>query len=243
MSGNTEPAKKKQKVPDEEEKKKSENSDIESLKLPDLDTIIIFLTGNKGKLQEVQNYVGNEISKCIINYKIDLDEIQGNEIEILTNKLLNAQNIISKQLSNNLNKQNIYILVEDTSLALGLYSNNKYNFPGPFCKFLLKSSGCNGYINMVKNHDNKSCTAICTFGLLKIDKNNNKPLFCRGECKGNVANKVRGTNGFGWDGIFEYIGNNKTFAEMTTDEKNKISHRANALKKLTQYLTNNVFKK
>eukprot|EP00483_Globobulimina_turgida_P006294 UN06304 len=92
---------------------------------------------------------------------------------------------------------------------------------------------------MVKNHDDKSCSAICTFGLLKIDKNNDKPLFFRGECKGNIANKSRGTNGFGWDGVFEFIGNNKTLAEMTIEEKNKISHRANALKKLTKYLTQN----
>lgn len=51
-----------------------------------------------------------------------------------------------------------------------------------------------------------------------------------GECLGTIASEERGTNGFGYDSIFiPDDGDGRTFAEMTADEKNKISHRARAL--------------
>lgn len=78
--------------------KKPENKNDDDLKLPESPLNIIFLTGNKGKLEEVQNYVGDEIKKYIINHKIELEEIQGNEKEILTQKLLSARKAILKKL-------------------------------------------------------------------------------------------------------------------------------------------------
>jgi len=51
-----------------------------------------------------------------------------------------------------------------------------------------------------------------------------------GECKGVIADSERGTNGFGYDSIFiPDEGDGRTFAEMTSDEKNAVSHRARAL--------------
>jgi XTP/dITP diphosphohydrolase len=50
-----------------------------------------------------------------------------------------------------------------------------------------------------------------------------------GVLEGTIADKPRGTNGFGYDPVFIPAGTNKTLAEMTSDEKNAISHRAKAL--------------
>ena len=50
----------------------------------------------------------------------------------------------------------------------------------------------------------------------------------RGECEGKIGYEKLGTNGFGYDPIFMY--GDKSFAEIETSEKNKVSHRANALK-------------
>ncbi len=61
--------------------------------------------------------------------------------------------------------------------------------------------------------------------------------FFRGECEGTIGFEEKGDNGFGYDPIF-YIGA-KSFAEIPKDEKNIISHRAKALKKLEQYLLSN----
>ena len=58
----------------------------------------------------------------------------------------------------------------------------------------------------------------------------------RGECAGRIIAEPRGYNGFGYDPIFLYEPSGVTFAEMTADEKNLVSHRADAMKKLFQEL-------
>ncbi|MDE6679009.1 MAG: non-canonical purine NTP pyrophosphatase, partial [Ruminococcus sp.] len=60
--------------------------------------------------------------------------------------------------------------------------------------------------------------------------------FMTGRCYGTISQNARGENGFGYDPVFERDG--KTLAEMTSEEKNKISHRSEALKKLYEYLEN-----
>ena len=59
-----------------------------------------------------------------------------------------------------------------------------------------------------------------------------KEIVTRGECEGHVIFEERGTNGFGYDSLFVPLGYELTFAELSPEEKNKISHRANALKRL-----------
>jgi XTP/dITP diphosphohydrolase len=68
-----------------------------------------------------------------------------------------------------------------------------------------------------------------------IDESNNRQLF-RGEVAGEIALVPRGSNGFGYDPIFIPNGQSKTFAEMTSDEKNEISHRSRALRKFAEFL-------
>jgi XTP/dITP diphosphohydrolase len=62
--------------------------------------------------------------------------------------------------------------------------------------------------------------------------NNNRAFFARGEIEGIITSEPRGENGFGYDPIFLPIGQDRTFAEMVAIEKNHISHRGQALKKI-----------
>ena len=64
----------------------------------------------------------------------------------------------------------------------------------------------------------------------------------RGECEGLITIECSGVDGFGYDPIFFIPSSNKTFAEMTSSEKNKISHRGNALEKIRHLLTQFVTK-
>jgi XTP/dITP diphosphohydrolase len=57
-----------------------------------------------------------------------------------------------------------------------------------------------------------------------------------GVCEGRIGFEPRGKNGFGYDPLFVPDGFEKTFAELSDDEKNKSSHRAKALEKLRQFL-------
>ena len=59
-----------------------------------------------------------------------------------------------------------------------------------------------------------------------------RKITARGECKGHIIYQPRGCNGFGYDPLFVPDGYDRTFAEMTGDEKNRISHRAAALRSL-----------
>ena len=59
--------------------------------------------------------------------------------------------------------------------------------------------------------------------------NKEHPLFARGECPGEILYDYKGTGGFGYDPLFYYAPLDKTFAELTAEEKNSISHRARAL--------------
>lgn len=63
-----------------------------------------------------------------------------------------------------------------------------------------------------------------------------EPFLFEGVVEGTLTNAARGTGGFGYDPVFVPVGFDKTFAELGEDVKNKISHRAQALKKLINFL-------
>jgi XTP/dITP diphosphohydrolase len=69
-----------------------------------------------------------------------------------------------------------------------------------------------------------------------IDEKNEQHFF-RGEVEGEIAITHRGTNGFGYDPVFVPEGQLKTFAEMTSEEKNWISHRSRALRKFAEFFS------
>lgn len=105
----------------------------------------------------------------------------------------------------------------------------------------MAANGHSGFIDMLKGHDDRTCTALAMYGMLKLGHTqsanvNNEPLLFRGECKGTIVEKPRGHTTFGWDAIFQCDGGKKTFAEMETDEKNRVSHRADAMRKLSQFI-------
>ncbi|MBP6491856.1 MAG: XTP/dITP diphosphatase [Clostridia bacterium] len=67
-----------------------------------------------------------------------------------------------------------------------------------------------------------------------------RKVVARGECEGHIIYEAKGSNGFGYDPLFVPLGFEKTFAELTGEEKNQISHRAIALKNLRKMLLEGV---
>ncbi len=83
-----------------------------------------------------------------------------------------------------------------------------------------------------KNRNARFCTIITLVGLTS------EPIFFEGIINGSITHERKGDVGFGYDPIFIPNGYNHTFAEMTLKEKNSLSHRAIATKKLIEYLKN-----
>lgn len=80
-----------------------------------------------------------------------------------------------------------------------------------------------------KDRSARFVTVICL-------KTSDKTLFFEGEVKGVITSELRGDKGFGYDPVFMPNGYDKTFAEMSADEKNAISHRKMAVAKLLEFL-------
>src|SRR3989344_9253219 len=167
---------------------------------------LCIVSTNKGKVREAQHILGFPLEQI----DLELDEIQSLDIEeIARKKAEEAFRIIKKPL-----------IVDD----VGLYLNVWKGFPGPLTKFLEKSSG---YLHMLRNEANRRAVVKAVIGY----HDGKKVHTFLGEVEGEIVKSPRG-NGWGFDPIFMPIGKSKTFAEMTIEEKSKISHRKKALKKL-----------
>lgn len=83
-------------------------------------------------------------------------------------------------------------------------------------------------LEKMKGHDNRKARFVCAISILIPDE---KKHTLRGECSGIILDEIRGKNGFGYDPIFFLPEKGMTMAEISMEEKNRISHRAKALEK------------
>ncbi len=174
---------------------------------------LVVITSNENKLSEINQILGTNHKVS----KVDIPEIQSlNLDQVITAKAKAAYQKIKKT-----------VLVTDVSLEIDALGG----LPGPFVKFFLKTLGAEKTVNLIKNKNTKTkvtdAIAIYDGKTIKIFK---------GEVYGHLVNKARGTQGFGFDFVFVPHGYSKTYSQMLPEEKNKISHRALALKKLKKFL-------
>lgn len=87
-------------------------------------------------------------------------------------------------------------------------------------------------MNELEAHENKKARFVTFISLIV----NQEEYFFEGEINGTIIHEMRGSNGFGYDPIFVPDGETRTLAEMSSEEKNKISHRAKALEKMKSFL-------
>lgn len=176
---------------------------------------IYFITSSKDKFREAKKIIP-EIKRI----DLDIPEIQ--EID--------AKKIIFEKLKFAYKKKKTNFFCEDTSL----YINSLNGFPGPLIKWFLISLGNEGIVKLLKNYKDKTAIAKTIIGFIN---KKGKIYFFEGEIKGKIVSP-RGSKGFGWDSIFQPDFSNKTLAEMSLEEKNKISMRTIALNKFKEYLKN-----
>ena len=87
-------------------------------------------------------------------------------------------------------------------------------------------------LRKLKNHDNRKAQFRTVIALI-YDRNE---YFFEGIIKGKIIREAKGNNGFGYDPIFQPENYILSFAQLDKEEKNKISHRAKAFRKLINFL-------
>ena len=81
----------------------------------------------------------------------------------------------------------------------------------------------------MRGKENRNATFVCS---IAIAKPTGQVLTYTGICSGIILNELEGANGFGYDPLFYYPPLNKTFAQLLVEEKNRVSHRGQAMRKL-----------
>ena len=92
---------------------------------------------------------------------------------------------------------------------------------------------------LLKNLEDKSDRGgrfVCSIACVFPEKYGYEPIVVRGTVEGEIIKERQGSGGFGYDPLFFVSSLNKTFAEATPEEKNKISHRGNAIKDFAEKL-------
>lgn len=179
---------------------------------------ITFVTGNKKKLQEVKRILGDTIPFVITNEKVDLPELQGETIEIARAKCLEAARLVGSA-----------VITEDTSLCFSALQD----LPGPYIKWFLEKCGHDGLNKMIEAYDDKSAYAQTVVAFCPGPEKD--VVIFDGRTMGKIVS-ARGKLDFGWDPIFEPDeGNGLTYAEMSAQEKDAISHRSRAMAQLKDY--------
>jgi non-canonical purine NTP pyrophosphatase (RdgB/HAM1 family) len=174
-----------------------------------------FVTGNSNKAKEAGDILGTPLEQVEV---ADLFEIQTKDLdELVRHKAQQAYDALKCP-----------VMVEDSGLVFYAWKG----LPGALVKWFETTVGCEGMLKMLQSFDNRGAKAICC---LAIHDGKNIQVV-RGEVEGIIASEIRGSNGFGWDVFFIPEGYEKTYAEMSSEEKNKISHRKRALESLKALL-------
>jgi non-canonical purine NTP pyrophosphatase (RdgB/HAM1 family) len=196
-----------------------------------MQTKVYFITGNKNKFLEIKAMLPE-----VEQLELDLDEIQETD----------ARKIIEHKMKEALKKHQGPFIIEDTSL----YIKSLNELPGPLIKWFMQKLGAEGIwrvsdankiskkelLEAGKEFQENSAEARTIIGYAKNEKDIH---FFEGSIKGEIV-KPTGETSFGWDPIFKPKGYDKTFQEMTKDEKNKISMRRIACEKLKAYLKKDI---
>ncbi|WP_112181536.1 XTP/dITP diphosphatase [Paraliobacillus zengyii] len=191
---------------------------------------IMIATQNKGKVKDFQllfkKYDINVTS--LLDLKEPIDDIEETGSTFEENAIIKAATIAEKF--------KIPVLADDSGLEIDALDGR----PGVYSARYAgeeKDDQKNLHKVLDEMHDiadeNRSARFVC---VLAIVRPNQEPVVKRGTCEGKITRIPIGANGFGYDPIFQPIDTKLTMAQLNSDQKNEISHRGNALKKIEEWV-------
>ena len=190
---------------------------------------VVIATHNKDKLKELKKGLSNlDIELLDLSSFPDIGEIIEDGETLKENAFIKAREV--HKLTG------LPAIADDTGLEVdalggkpGVYTAR---FAGENCSYL---DNVNKMLKVMKNIEDSNRSAIFKTIMAFVD--DKTELFSIGEVKGMIASEKKGLGGFGYDSIFYVVEEGKTFAEMTIEKKNIISHRGMAIKNLMPVLT------
>ena len=188
---------------------------------------ICFATNNEHKLAEVQQMLPETITLKTLAQVGCTEDVPETQNTLEGNARQKAQYIFEKY--------EINCFADDTGLEV--YSLN--NEPGVYsARYAGEQRNNLDNINLLlQNLENKADRKARFLTVIALVLDGEYFLF-EGVVEGEIIKEMRGDNGFGYDSVFVPEGSDKTFAEMTAQEKNLISHRYRAITALITYLRN-----
>jgi XTP/dITP diphosphohydrolase len=183
--------------------------------------VIFFATGNYHKF--------NEARSVLSEYGIAVGLLRVKAVEIQSDSLVE---IAAASVVDAFSRCHLPVFVEDA----GLFVDALKGYPGPYSAYVYKTLDNAGLLKLMEHVENRKATFKSAIAYL--DGAVKQPLCFEGEAAGEIAVSERKKNAksaFGFDPVFIPQGSAKTFAEMTIQEKNGFSHRANALRQFAAW--------
>ena len=188
---------------------------------------IIFATNNQNKADEIRAVLPPGFSiETLKNAGIDIDIPEPYDT-LQDNAAIKAETIFQMTNRNCFSEDTgleVYSLNNEPGVHSARYAGENRSFDQNIAKLLIKLSG-------EKDRKARFRTVIC----LILD---GKKYFFEGVCEGTIIPEKKGNNGFGYDPVFMPDGTDRTFGEMSMEEKNRFSHRKKATNRLVEFLNN-----
>lgn len=186
---------------------------------------LCFATNNKHKLEEISNLLTNSFE--ILSLKdIGCNESLPEDQETLYGNSLQKAEYVWKNYKVNCFSDDTGLEVDALNGEPGVYSAR---YAGEQCDF---NDNINLLLKNLKGIKNRKARFISVITLI-LD---GKSVQFEGIINGEILTEKSGQKGFGYDPVFKPESYDRSFAEMDINEKNKISHRSMAIKKLTEFL-------
>ena len=183
---------------------------------------IVLATHNKGKMSEINNLLSSSYEVLTLDHFPSIKEIPETGKTLKENAFIKARTVFEMT--------GLPSLADDTGLEVeslggdpGVYSARYAGEQASYqdnCEKLLKN------MMRVPKEDREA-----KFRTVIAYKDDYRELSCDGSVKGEIAQSPKGSFGFGYDSVFYYPPLEKTFAELSEEVKNSISHRGRALRK------------
>ena len=189
-------------------------------------TIIVAST-NEGKLKEFKQML-EPYGYTVISLK-DLDipiEIEENKTTFRENAIIKAQSVVDAL--------NIEAIADDSGLEIDALNKepgvHSARYLGHDTPYAIKNKKI---LDLMKEEKNRTCRYVCAIAWCAPQE---EPKVFEDTVECEIGYEMKGENGFGYDPIVYYPPLHKTMAEMDKEEKNSISHRGKAIRKLEAFL-------